>query len=93
MNAKQLRDIVDTAHIDSHKALKESIRRRLETAAHNGLYEITFDTSCYDGPFLLPENARKTFLEELTNDGFVVSCDTRSRFRDHQHRFGTPRFI
>ena len=80
MNAKQLRDIVDTSHINSHKTLKESIRRRLETAAHNGLYEITFDPQSYDGPFLLPEAARKTFLEELTNDGFVVSCDTRSKF-------------
>ena len=77
MNAKQLKDIVDNSHISSHKSLKQSIRKRLETAAYNGSYQITFDTKSYDGPFLLPESVRKSFLEELTKDGFVVECETR----------------
>ena len=77
MNAKQLKDIVDNSHISSHNSLKQSIRRRLETAAYNGSYQITFDKNSYDGPFLLPESARKSFLEELTNDGFEVKCETR----------------
>ena len=77
MNAKQLKDIVDNSHISSHKSLKQSIRKRLETAAYNGSYQITFDTKSYDGPFLLPESVRKSFLEELTKDGFGVECETR----------------
>lgn len=77
MNAKELRAIVDNSHINSHKATKESIRRRLGTAAANGCYKITFDSSSYDGPFLLPEGARKVFIEELTKDGFDVKCGTR----------------
>ena len=77
MNAKQLKSIVDNSHISSHKSLKQSIRKRLETAAYNGSYQITFDTKSYEGPFLLPESARKIFLEELIKDGFEVKCETR----------------
>ena len=79
MNAKQLKDIVDNSHINSHVRLCESIRRRFDTAAGNGYYKITFDARFYDGPspFLLPESVRKSFLEELTKDGFVVECETR----------------
>ena len=77
MNAKQLREIVDNSHINSHVRLCESIRRRFDTAAGNGYYKITFDARSYDGPFLLPESARKVFLEDLTKDGFVVECETR----------------
>lgn len=77
VNAKQLKDIVDNSHISSHNSLKQSIRKRLETAAYNGYYSITFDPRSFDGPFLLPEPARKTFLEELTKDGFEVKCETR----------------
>jgi hypothetical protein len=77
MNAKQLREIVDESHISSHKALKQSICRRLETAAVNGHYAITFDPKSFDGPFLLPETARKQFLDELTKEGFEIECETR----------------
>lgn len=52
MNAKQLKEIVDNSHLSSHESLKQSIRKRLETAARNGFYEITFDNWSYDGPFL-----------------------------------------
>lgn len=76
MNAKQLREIVDNSHINSYKSTKESIRRRLETAAANGYYKITFDETSHDGPFLLPGGALKAFLEELTKDGFEVKCET-----------------
>jgi hypothetical protein len=76
MNAKELKEIVDNSHLSSHKSLKQSIRKRLETAAYNGSYQITFDPK-YGGPFLLPESVRKAFLEELTKDGFVVECETR----------------
>ena len=77
MNAKQLREIVDNSHLSSHKSLKQSIRKRLETSAYNGFYYIIFDHRSYDGPFLLPEESRKSFIEELTKDGFVVECGTR----------------
>jgi hypothetical protein len=74
MNAKQLKEIGDNSHINSHKAIKESIRSRLWTAAANGFYKLTFDSKSYDGPFLLPESVRKAFLADLTKDGFVVEC-------------------
>ena len=77
MNAKQLREIVDNSHVNSHKALKESIRRRFDAVAANGFYQIDFDSRSYDGLFLLPEIPRKTFLEELTAEGFVVEFETR----------------
>jgi hypothetical protein len=77
MNAKQLKEIVDNSNISSCKSMKQSIRKRLETAAYNGFYHIIFDHRSYDGPFLLPERVRKVFLEDLTKDGFVVECETR----------------
>lgn len=77
MNAKQLKEIVDNSNISSHKSLKQSIRNRLKTAAYNGFYYLVFDHRSYDGPFLLPEASRKSFIEELTKDGFVVECETR----------------
>ena len=77
MNAKQLRNIVDEVNAFRDNSVQESIRRRFETAACNGYDKITFDPKSYDGPFLLPESARKAFLEDLTKDGFVVECETR----------------
>jgi hypothetical protein len=77
MNAKQLKEIVDNLNISSCESMKQSIRKRLETAAYNSFYHIIFDHRSYDGPFLLPERVRKVFLEDLTKDGFVVECETR----------------
>jgi hypothetical protein len=77
VNAQQLKAIVDNSHISSHKSICSSIRKRLETAAYNGYYKIVFHPKSYDGPFLLPESVRKTFLADSTKDGFVVECETR----------------
>jgi hypothetical protein len=61
MNAKQLKEIVDNSNISSCESMKQSIRKRMETAAYNGFYHIIFDHRSYDGPFLLPESTIRKF--------------------------------
>jgi hypothetical protein len=77
MTPEQLRDQADKKSKLTHLSTKNSIRMRFETAAANGCYKIKFDSNSYDGPFLLPESARKAFLEDLTKEGFKVECETR----------------
>jgi hypothetical protein len=77
MTPEQLRTQADNNSKLTYLSTKNSIRRRFETAAANGCYKLTFDSRSYDGPFLLPEFARKAFLEDLTREGFKVECETR----------------